>query len=98
MHVALFDTYRRMFDQFPPSGEVLEIGAKPDPRRSLAALLPDCSRTVINLTVPRDTSRMPDVRFLKGDSNEMSELFDDDSFDVVLSNAVMEHDGRFWMS
>jgi SAM-dependent methyltransferase len=42
---------------------------------------------------PDDTGVQP----VLGNSNRM-DMFDDESFDLVVSNAVLEHDKHFWLS
>jgi SAM-dependent methyltransferase len=37
------------------------------------------------------------ITHIVGNANDMS-MFDDDSFDFVICNAVLEHDKRFWLS
>jgi SAM-dependent methyltransferase len=37
------------------------------------------------------------VTFVQGDGNEMH-MFESGSFDVVASDAMLEHDRRFWLS
>jgi SAM-dependent methyltransferase len=39
----------------------------------------------------------PGITAVEGNANDMS-MFDDESFDLVLSNATLEHDKHFWLS
>jgi SAM-dependent methyltransferase len=74
---------------------VLEVGGYVDERSLLhAPELAGAERFCINLVgQPEDTG----IRHVVGSSNDMH-MFKDDSFDIVLSNAVHEHDRKFWLS
>ncbi len=78
------------------TGDVLEIGAVPADESLLASPLLDgaASKVGLNLSGPASWS---DFTILKGNANRMT-AFEDGSFDVVVCNAVLEHDSRFWLS
>lgn len=75
---------------------MLEIGAVPDGSTLLA--LPELAaadrRVGINLDGP---SAFDGFEIVGGNANAMPE-FADGSFDLVLCNAVLEHDPRFWLT
>ena len=39
-----------------------------------------------------------EITAVTGNANDMREVFEDDRFDLVVSNATLEHDKRFWLS
>lgn len=73
----------------------LEVGGYVGARSLLrASELSDSERWCINLVdQPGDTG----IRHVVGNANHMP-MFDDDSFDLVVSNAMLEHDKQFWLS
>jgi SAM-dependent methyltransferase len=73
---------------------VLEIGATPDETTllNLPALAGAGEKIGINLA---GASRFRDVSILQMNANDMS-VFSAGRFDVVLCNAVLEHDRCFW--
>jgi len=77
-------------------GAVLEVGATPqmDTLLRLPSLARADSKTGIDLNGGfADDS----IRIVSGNANAMT-MFADASFDVVLCNAVLEHDPRFWLT
>lgn len=74
---------------------VVEVGGLPGPESLLR--LPElrgAERVCVNI-VERPSRRS--IRFVTANANDMH-MFDDGSFQVVLSNAMLEHDPRFWLS
>jgi SAM-dependent methyltransferase len=55
--------------------------------------LTDASRYCLNLTPLR---RDKDIEGVRGNANDIP--FEDERFDLVLSNATLEHDKYFWLS
>lgn len=73
----------------------LEVGGYVGDKSLLrSAEIQDAERFGVNLVEqPNDTGIRPVV----GNANHM-DMFDDGAFDLVLSNAVLEHDKHFWLS
>jgi SAM-dependent methyltransferase len=73
----------------------LEVGGLVGPKSLLRGpALRGVERYALNL-VPLESRR--GITAVQGNANDMS-MFDDDSFDLVVSNATLEHDRRFWLS
>lgn len=90
MHPRIF----AHFCQHVPSttGRVLELGAVPTPDTLLALpQLANAERIGLNL---RPASSFAGASIMQGNANEMP--FEDNSFDMVLCNAMLEHDKAFW--
>lgn len=73
----------------------LEVGGVMGPNSLLRAPeLEGAERYCLNLvSMPSDDA----ITAVTGNSNDMSQ-FEDASFDLVLSNATLEHDKHFWLS
>jgi SAM-dependent methyltransferase len=73
----------------------LEVGGLTGPKSLLRMPeLRGAERISLNLAPMPSRRRITAVR---GDANHMDE-FEDGSFDLVLCNATLEHDKRFWLS
>jgi SAM-dependent methyltransferase len=73
----------------------LEVGGLIGPKSLLRMPeLRDAERCVLNLR-PMDSRR--GITAVAGNANDM-DMFADASFDLVLCNATLEHDKRFWLS
>jgi SAM-dependent methyltransferase len=73
----------------------LEVGGVLGPNSLLRAPeLDGAERFCLNLVEMRSRKG---VQAVTGNANDMS-MFDDASFDLVLSNATLEHDRYFWRS
>lgn len=95
MHPIVYSTFRSIVAELTLYGSVLEVGALPDKTALLAMPeLSQCRRIGINLAPP---SRGDDFEVIQGNGNDMS-MFADNTFDLVLSNATLEHDLRFWLT
>jgi SAM-dependent methyltransferase len=95
MHDRVHAEFAALCRRYTPGGAVLEIGAVPDASTLLA--LPELAgarRVGINLEGP---SRFGGFEIVGGNANAMPE-FVDGSFDLVLCNAVLEHDPKFWLT
>ena len=96
MHDRVHAVFRELCGRYGTDGAVLEVGAVPDSSTLLA--LPELAgarrRIGINLDGP---SAFGGFEIVGGNANAMPE-FADGSFDLVLCNAVLEHDPRFWLT
>lgn len=96
MHDRVHAAFRELCRRYGAGGEVLEIGAVPDASTLLA--LPELagagSRVGINLDGP---SSFGGFEIASGNANAMPG-FADGAFDLVLCNAVLEHDPKFWLT
>jgi SAM-dependent methyltransferase len=96
MHDRVHAVFRELCRKHGAGGAVLEIGAVPDGSTLLA--LPELAgaspRVGINLAGP---SSFGGLEIVGGNANAMPE-FADGSFDLVLCNAVLEHDPKLWLT
>jgi SAM-dependent methyltransferase len=74
---------------------VLEVGGKTG-GRSLVRCPELAHAELMCLNVDEQQSQ-DSVTFVQGNGNDMG-MFESDSFDIVASNAMLEHDRRFWLS
>ena len=96
MGPVVFKEFERVCSERKVTGSVLEIGALP---RHNTLLNMECLRGAkerigINLLEP---SEYEDIKILQCNANRM-DCFEDEKFDLVLCNAVLEHDKHFWLS
>lgn len=96
MHPRIFAAFDRVCRERGAGGDVLEIGAMPsrDTLLCLPALARARSRIGANLALDTD---FDGFRILRANANDLH-MFADASFDTVLSNSVLEHDPRFWLT
>jgi SAM-dependent methyltransferase len=94
MHKKIYREYQRIFDKIEFTDSVLEVGAVPSKRTLLC--MPQLARASkkigINLTGPHE---FDGFKIMRGNANSMPE-FTNGQFDLVLCNAVIEHDPSFW--
>ena len=102
MQALTYAYWSRLLDRFcPPTGRVLEIGAPSDPKNSLLTYLAskkDCNYECIGIDLlanPSASGGSLPYKLLQCNSNNMS-LFENASFDVVISSSTLEHDLYFW--
>lgn len=76
----------------PPGSQVLEIGPSQEPRDALLSALPGHQRLGLSRAQP---AFPPSYPVLVGDGNDMRGVADA-TVDLVLCNAVLEHDRYFW--
>jgi SAM-dependent methyltransferase len=90
---ALFDL---LCQQHGARGNVLEVGAMPqaDTLLTLPSLQACTMRVGVNAEL---AGSVAGGAILRGDGHHLS-MFADDTFDVVLSNATLEHDPAFWLT
>lgn len=97
MHPEVFAAFERLCRRRGlGAGRVLEIGAVPsdDTLLCLPALAAATQKLGVNLAPP---ARFRDVEIRQGNANALPDLVDA-SFDLILSNATLEHDPRFWLT
>ncbi len=94
MHKKVFQEFEKICSKRSLRGSVLEVGAKPDfsSLLNMEALKAMDEKIGINL---EGASEYKDFKILKGNANNM-DCFASNSFDLVLCNAVFEHDKFFW--
>ena len=94
MHWRVYEEFGRIVSDRGQGGTVLEVGAIPSDESLLcmAALKGAKERIGINLSGPHEYKG---CKIVKGNSNRMT-CFDNDMFDIVLCNALIEHDKYFW--
>lgn len=92
MHPTVYRAFERLGDH--AAGErVLEVGATPDASSLFnLAFLRGKDRVGLNLFA----AEFDGVPIIEANANDIP--FDDDTFDIVLSNATLEHDPFFWKS
>lgn len=94
MHPRIYKEFEAIVSGMDFSGSVLEIGATPTENSLLCmkSLSRASEKVGINIDGPY-TFR--DITIYKGNANAM-DLFEDERFDLVLCNAMLEHDPFFW--
>jgi SAM-dependent methyltransferase len=94
VHPAVFRVFEEICRAREIKGAVLEIGATPD--NSTLLNLPSLANVSEKIGINKlRKSRFKDFPILQLDANDMT-FFPDRRFDVVLCNAVLEHDRFFW--
>lgn len=102
MDQRVFEVFNQHCMEYGVSGNILEVGAMPDPMTllNLPALAGRAtSKLGLNMTVNDENVKALSggLEFVEGNANDMSQ-FADDRFDAVLCNATLEHDRYFWKS
>jgi SAM-dependent methyltransferase len=94
MNPKTFREFERICSAYAIPGRVLEVGAVPRETSLLClkSLASSEEKVGINLDGPY---QYRDFKILKINANNM-EVFEDNHFDVVLCNGVLEHDKLFW--
>jgi len=93
MHSTVYKEFERIVSARRVGGSVLEVGALPAENTLLCMhSLRATEKIGINLDGPYDYNGF---KILKGDANHMG-CFENDRFDIVLCNALLEHDKYFW--
>lgn len=94
MHRAVFETFDEICHSRGIRGSVLEIGATPDDLTllNMPSLASAAEKIGINKFAPFNRAGLIIHPI---DANDMA-CFADQRFDVVLCNAVLEHDRFFW--
>ena len=94
MHPRVYEEFERICSDINVNGSVLEIGAVPSNQSLLCmkSLRNATEKIGININGPYE---FMDFKIYKGNANSR-ESFEDRRFDVVLCNAMLEHDKYFW--
>jgi ubiquinone/menaquinone biosynthesis C-methylase UbiE len=96
MHPAIFAAFNDICRRENVGGAVLEIGATPGDDTLLR--LPSLRHATRRIGIDPQTAFKDDwIEIVSGSANDMPR-FADGSFDAVLSNSVLEHDRRFWLT
>lgn len=96
MHPRIYKEFEEICSKIEIKGSVLEVGAMPNVKSllNMKSLANASEKIGISLGNPRAFN---DFRIIQGNANKMS-CFSDESFDIVLCNAMLEHDKFFWKS
>lgn len=94
MHLRVYREFEQICSAIDVNGSVLEVGAIPSNMSLLCmkSLENTTEKVGINLNGPHE---FKDFKIHKGNANSMN-FFENERFDVVLCNAVLEHDKYFW--
>jgi ubiquinone/menaquinone biosynthesis C-methylase UbiE len=93
MHPAIYSEFRSIVASLNIQGRVLEIGVNPRAASLLAMdLLQGTERVGLDL---EGSKSVQGFEILEGNGNDMP-MFADSHFDLVLCNAMLEHDRYFW--
>ena len=95
MHPIIYSQFRTIVRELRPTGRALEVGAVLDASALLAMPeLEELERVGINLT---QSGSFRGTQVVRANGNCM-QMFPDGAFDIVLSNATLEHDPKFWLT
>ena len=94
MHKRVYKEYEEICSKFDIRGSVLEVGATPTDSSLLCMQSLKNAKEKIGLNLI-GASQYKDFKIVKGNANSM-DVFEDEKFDVVLCNALIEHDKYFW--
>lgn len=94
MHPRVYREFERICSARNAGGAILEIGAVPSDLSllNMKSLQSAKEKVGINLNGPYTYG---DFYIIEGNANSMT-CFEDNRFDTVLCNAVLEHDKLFW--
>jgi SAM-dependent methyltransferase len=94
MHRRVYQEFEQICSERRISGFVLEVGAPPSNKSLLCmkSLERATEKVGINIDGPHE---FKDFKIHKGNANSM-DCFEDEKFDAVLCNAMLEHDKYFW--
>jgi len=95
MHPKIYVKYEKILSKRDiKNNSILEIGAVPNNRTLLSMNLFDDAKEKIGINLDGPYQHK-DFTILEGNANDMC-IFQDGRFDIVLCNAVLEHDKFFW--
>jgi hypothetical protein len=96
MHPVVFEAFERLCSGLSIRGRVLEIGASPHHQTLLT--MPALVRATERIGIGLDGAAEGEgYSIRRGNAHDLSE-FADGSFELVLSNSMLEHDPKFWLS
>jgi SAM-dependent methyltransferase len=96
MHPVIFEAFEKLCAPLAIRGRVLEIGASPHHRSLLT--MPALAQAVERIGIGLDGAMEGDFYSIRhGNANDLS-AFADGSFELVMSNSMLEHDPKFWLS
>jgi len=94
MHPYIYSQFEKLCSNLNVRGKVLEIGASPHHANLLT--LSSLKQASLRIGVGLDGSLDADnFNILNKDAHDLS-CFEDQSFELVLSNSMLEHDPQFW--
>jgi SAM-dependent methyltransferase len=91
-----FESVLEMYAAKEKFGKILEVGAVPSEASLLRAKFFDGSQEKIGINLDGPHS-YKDIHIVKGNANHM-DCFQDEEFDLIVCNAMLEHDPFFWRS
>ncbi len=91
MHSTIYNEFRNILAELQPSGRCLEIGAVPA-KNTLLTL--DCISHMERIGINLRAGRYDSFDILQANANDMH-MFPAGHFDLILSNAMLEHDKSF---
>jgi SAM-dependent methyltransferase len=96
MHPLLYNEFEAICSTLAITGRVLEIGASLD--HPLLLKLPALRSASQRIGVGSGPAHLGDgFELLQADANNLT-CFADNSFELTISNATLEHDARFWLT
>ena len=104
MQPIVYRKYQELITEFLDmvEGNVLEIGCPCEPEQALLDIFSriDGEFSCVGVDMLVDQAKLachnPPYKIRQHNSNDMTCLFEDRSFDVVLCSSVLEHDRYFW--
>ena len=94
MHARVYKEYEKICSKMNITGSVLEVGAMPSDKSLLCMKSLDNAAAKVGINL-MGSYEFKDFKIHQGNANSM-DLFEDERFDVVLCNALIEHDKYFW--
>jgi SAM-dependent methyltransferase len=97
MDGRVFSYIESITQDLKPTGQILEIGA-PRWSESLLSMPRLKGSTLISVNIQEYEGLAENSRFIKCSANDMRDHIESDSIDLVLCNAMLEHDKRPWQT